>query len=75
MITGYDESAQKITDESGGISLMTGKGAAAATWKFRDLLSHWIRKHGLAVYIPSQGRSQPERAYRYGHNDPVGRGH
>lgn len=65
-LEGYDAAKAKITDFSRGVSLMDAKGTAAATWHYKDLLSHWTCKHAKAAYIPSLNRKAPSNQYRYG---------
>ncbi|RXS95727.1 MvaI/BcnI restriction endonuclease family protein [Silvibacterium dinghuense] len=65
-LEGYDPARQKITDFSKGISLLDQHGESAATWHYKDLLSHWTRKHAKAAYIPSLHRKAPENEYQYG---------
>ena len=65
-LEGYDAAKRKITDFSKGISLIGTKGEAAATWHYKDLLSHWTRKHALAAYVPSLSRKVPAKQYQYG---------
>jgi hypothetical protein len=65
-LEGYDAAKAKITDFSRGVSLVDANGRAAATWHYKDLLSHWTRKHAKAAYIPSLNRKDPVNQYRYG---------
>jgi hypothetical protein len=65
-LEGYDAAKKKITDFSKGISLIGTKGETAATWHYKDLLSHWTRKHALAAYVPSISRKDPVNQYQYG---------
>ncbi len=65
-LQGYDPAKRKITDFSGGISLVDPEGIAAAVWHYKDLLSHWTRKHAKAAYIPSLVRKEPRNQYKYG---------
>jgi len=65
-LEGYDSAKNKITDFSKGISLLDLKGQSAATWHYKDLLSHWTRKHAMAAYVPSIVRREPAIQYRYG---------
>jgi MvaI/BcnI restriction endonuclease family protein len=64
-LQGYDPATRKITDFSGGISLVDPQGTAAAVWHYKDLLSHWTRKHAKAAYIPSIVRKEPRNQYQY----------
>ena len=54
------------TDFSRGISLVDPAGETAATWHYKNLLSHWTHKHSLAAYVPSNMRKEPIQQYRYG---------
>jgi hypothetical protein len=65
-LEGYDPAKRKITDFSKGISLIGAKGETAAIWHYKDLLSHWTRKHALAAYVPSISRKDPVNQYQYG---------
>jgi hypothetical protein len=65
-LEGYDAAKKKITDFSKGISLIGPRGEAAATWHYKDLLSHWTRKHALAAYVPSISRKVPANQYQFG---------
>ena len=62
----YDATKRKINDLSSGISLLSRNGVAAATWKYKDLLAHWMKKHARAAYIPSIKRSAAITQYQYG---------
>jgi len=73
-LDGYDRQKSSITDFSRGITLFDEKGDAAAIWHYKDLLSHWNRKHALAAYVPSNVRDFPERQYRYGNVVRLGEG-
>jgi MvaI/BcnI restriction endonuclease family len=64
-LEGYDPAARKITDFGGGISLVDSDGTAAAIWRYKDLLSHWTRKHAKAAYVPSIVRKEPRNQYQY----------
>lgn len=65
-LQGYDATTRKITDFSGGISLVDPQGTPAAVWHYKDLLSHWTRKHAKAAYIPSIVRKEPRNQYQFG---------
>jgi MvaI/BcnI restriction endonuclease family len=62
----YDGRNCKITDLSSGISLVNEKGEAAATWHYKDLLKHWMKKHARAAYVPSIKRISKGIQYQYG---------
>jgi len=64
-LEGYDPATRKITDFAGGISLVGPAGTAAAIWRYKDLLSHWTRKHAKAAYVPSIVRKEPQNQYQY----------
>jgi hypothetical protein len=66
MLDGYDAAKAKFTDFSKGVSLVDATGTAAATWHYKDLLSHWTCKHAKAAYVPSRHRKEPANQYRYG---------
>jgi hypothetical protein len=66
VLTGYDKSKKKITDPSGGLSLVSPYGEIAAAWPYVALMKHWNRKHARAAYIPSIVRNIPERQYQFG---------
>jgi hypothetical protein len=63
---GYDAKKRKITDLSSGISLLNKRGEAAATWDYKGLLAHWMRKHARAAYVPSIKRVAAVLQYQYG---------
>lgn len=73
-LVGYDDQKRRITDPSGGISLMTSEGEIAATWPYTGLLAHWNRKHARAAYVPSIVREVPVRQYRFGGSVRLGVG-
>ncbi len=66
VLEGYDIGENSITDFSRGISLLDPAGEIAATWHYKNLLSHWTHKHSLAAYVPSNMRKEPMQQYRYG---------
>lgn len=66
-LDGYDATKRRITDISGGLTLLNANGESAATWKYTDLLSHWTRKHAKAAYVPSMMRKDPIQQYQFGH--------
>jgi hypothetical protein len=70
----YDSKKQKITDLSSGISLLNAKGEAAATWHYKELLAHWMRKHTRAAYVPSIKQKLASTKYRYGGKVRLGEG-
>jgi len=53
-----------MSDESGGIGLLSDSGELAAFWPFAGLLTHWVRKHSKAAYIPSLLNKTP-LSYKY----------
>lgn len=63
---GYDRATNKITKVEGSLRLVDDKGLVAASWSFSRLMSHWKRKHTLAVYVPSICTNVQNRRYRYG---------
>jgi hypothetical protein len=73
-LVGYDARKKKITDLSGGISLLSPEGEAAATWPYAGLLAHWNRKHARAAYVPSVVREERVRQYRFGSRVRLGTG-
>lgn len=73
-LVGYDDQKGRITNPSGGISLVTSEGEAAATWPYTGLLAHWNRKHARAAYVPSIVRELPVRQYRFGGSIRLGVG-
>ena len=73
-LVGYDARKKKITIRSGGISLLTPEGEAAATWPYTGLLAHWNRKHARAAYVPSIVREEQVRQYRFGSRVRLGTG-
>jgi hypothetical protein len=65
-LVGYDAAQGKILDAGGGLSLLTNRGVAAATWRYTDLMSHWNRKHAQAAYVPAMTRKIPRLQYSFG---------
>jgi len=35
--------------------------------RFKEIMSHWTRKHAKATYVPSMSRKSPTLQYSYGH--------
>jgi len=66
-LVGYDAVNERIVDANGYIALISEKDEVAAAWAFSGLLSHWSRKHSLAVYVPSMKRITESWQYCYGH--------
>lgn len=67
LLRGYDAELGRIVDVNGGITLLSLGGERCATWAFSDILDHWSRKHGNAVYVPSKNRKEPQLQYCFGH--------
>lgn len=65
-LEGYDAKKGKINDLSSGVSLMSPRGERAATWHYKNLLAHWMRKHARAAYVPSIKRMEAVLQYQYG---------
>ena len=65
VLTGFDTQTRKIINIDGGISMIDDAGNNAATWTYRDLITHWGRKHANAVYVPYEMRIESEIAYQY----------
>jgi len=66
-IDGYDLKSNKITNVNGAIVLVSDDDTVAAAWLFKDIISHWSRKHAHAVYVPSNKRNVPRLQYSYGY--------
>ena len=49
----------------GWLALTDRQGEPAAVWHFRNILTHWNRKHAKAAYLPSLMRAPPPE-YCYG---------
>ncbi len=64
-MNGFDAESGKITDMDGWLALTDPAGEPAAIWHFRNILTHWNRKHAKAAYLPSLMRTPPPE-YRYG---------
>lgn len=62
---GFDAPSGKITDMDGWLALTDRQDEPAAIWHFRNILTHWNRKHAKAAYLPSLMRTPPPE-YRYG---------
>ncbi len=67
-LNGYDFQGHSITDPEGSLSLVAKDGTEAASWSFAALLGIWKRKHALAVFVPGEVRTDPERQYRFGND-------
>jgi hypothetical protein len=65
VLDGFNAQTHKITNIDGGISLIDDVGNNAATWTYRDLITHWGRKHANAAYIPYEMRIEPTINYQY----------
>jgi hypothetical protein len=80
IISGYDNTINKITNSNGFIGLIDGRENIAASWAFTSLLKHWNRKHANACYIPSKNRKDEvlypfsKQQYYYGNNVILGTG-
>jgi len=74
VLKGFDAIKGKITDATGGISLMNIEGEEAAVWGYAEVMAKWNRKHNKAVYIPSRCVQSPERRYWYGNLIRIGTG-
>jgi hypothetical protein len=66
VLDGYDAESGKLIDPAKGMALLDERGSAAATWSYSSLIQHWARKHGQAVYVPSETNLSPTRQYRFG---------
>ena len=73
-LIGYDQSANKITDATGGIALVDKNDEIAALWHFSHFIDHWKRKHAQAAYIPSLSRNEGHREYHYSNTIKLGEG-
>jgi len=73
-LTGYDVGKNRISDITGGISLVSEDGVAAAIWHYDTLLEKWNRKHAKAAYVPSASRKGEITQYQFGHVIALGVG-
>lgn len=73
-LDGFDLASGKIVDPDGSLQLTDDGGVVAASWSFAKLMKHWNGKHAQAVYVPAEGRIEPNRAYRYGPKVRMGEG-
>lgn len=64
-LIGFNAEKGIITEDTGGIGLVADNGEIGALWPFAGLLTHWVRKHARAAYIPSLTQKEP-LAYKYG---------
>lgn len=62
---GFDLESGKINDMDGWLALTDRQDELAAIWHFRNILTHWNRKHAKAAYLPSLMRTPPPE-YSYG---------
>jgi hypothetical protein len=66
-IDGFDPVERRITNNGGGVRLISEIGILAASWSFAKILAHWCKKHNKAAYVPAQvDTSQKPANYRYG---------
>lgn len=66
-IDGFDPVERRITNNGGGVRLISEIGTLAASWSFAKILAHWCKKHNKAAYVPAQvDTSQKPANYRYG---------
>ena len=73
VLSGFDAASGKIDSLDGTVALLDPADAVAAGWRFRDLLSHWNRKHSQAAYVPSMSRGTPKQ-YAFGDRVQLGSG-
>ena len=64
ILDGYDPVLGKF-EATGALRLIDSADVEAASWSFVKLMDHWKRKHAHAVYVPCQGRTNPDRSYWY----------
>ena len=64
-LTGFDRETNKISKDGGGIALFSDNGECGAFWPFAGLMTHWVKKHSRAAYIPAMMVKEPLR-YCYG---------
>jgi hypothetical protein len=64
-LRGFSASKGKITDVTGGIELIDGKGHVSAGWSFEGLIEHWGRKHAAAAYVPYEKKKATPPEYQY----------
>ena len=64
-LTGFDAPTKKITNIDGGISMIDESGNNAATWTYRDLITHWGKKHANAAYVQYEMHIDPAIEYQY----------
>ena len=72
---GFDPGKPRRFDPEGALTLTNAQGDMAAAWSFAKLLGHWNRKHGHAVFVPSEkGQDNGSQRYRYGREVGLGTG-
>ena len=64
-LVGFDASTNKITNIEGGITMLDKEGEPSAIWTYRDLITHWGKKHANAAYVPCKLRKEPSVDYSY----------
>lgn len=65
-IDGYDANTDRITNVTGGLTLLDSEDNPAAIWTFAKLIEHWGRKHARTVYIPYiKQKKQAVTEYQY----------
>lgn len=66
-LRGFDHKRGHVSDAEGCLALIDPCGEIAASWSFKGLLEHWMRKHARAVFVPSERCDrQKKRHYRFG---------
>lgn len=73
VLDGFDPGTGRFAGD-GAIRLVSASGDEAMSWPFAKLMDHWKTKHAHATYVPSQGRDEPGREYRFGRNVLIGEG-
>ncbi len=70
ILDGYDAKTNRISDVTGGLTLLDPDGCPAAIWTFAKLIEHWGKKHACAVYIPYSKR-EFQGIIEYQYENPV----
>lgn len=70
-VSDYDLQLHKVKSASLSVSLIDNNDKVAASWSYKSILEHWIKKHSRACYIPSIQRDishgiSSNKQYQYG---------
>ncbi|MCH8880312.1 MAG: hypothetical protein IID34_10565 [Planctomycetes bacterium] len=74
-LLGFDFERGLLSASDGRLILVDSDDVVAASWSFKGLLEHWMRKHAKVAFVPMlMENEQGERRYRFGKNIFLGEG-